>query len=846
MPSHSLHQVTLLLILFWTSCLGNERSFSDGGTEILQTFLVGSAAVPEETNKCQCDDADEITPRKTKESSFMVELDMNTAAATLKLEGEPWFHLTGNALSVVGWNDGNHLRLSATSVIDDCLAERYERFGSCTNITFLWEDKDEEHSLETSFLIFHELDLMIFEQYFPNGWEKPEILTQMDDTRLLVTGFPTINLTLPKDDLAYMSWGGCMLSNPSWGDWKNVPEEEFQKLFDADSYGQPWVLHDPNGRTVVWSSLDNFFVSGFAADRDKLNVGLKTTLNSIPKEFRHSSILMTGQGINATVMEWGDILLMSGDVQKERSNVYDDFTLAMLGYWTDNGAYHYVGTTGPNYDNMEEALVGIKEGMKEKRIPIRYIQWDDWWMEKIADIPGILSWTPKKDVFPSGFSDWLGMPLAMYAPEYASTNVWIEQYSWKIDPKRNTSIPIDTKFYMDLFKNGTSIGMKMFEQDFLCSYGIGRTTLTNSDVMSGKAWLTFMDAAAREYEIKMQLCMPDAYHLLQSTTLPSVTNARGTGDNTRDYPSILSMGMNTFLFYALGIFTSRDNAWTSDATVNQSGCGNAKFCFEPNSHLDNVVAVLSGGPYGIGDGLEFVNRTVAMYCCRSDGLLLRPRWPLASLEFSFTDKDAKGELIWAAHDEFGSLRWSYIVGVKLSHDIPITPKRLSNGSTCSCGTMVAWEVTVGKDVESVVPFSNSKPFMLPASKPLDLPYKVDTPGHTHYSTAPVLSNGMVFLGETDKWASVSFGRVVGMHVYNDSFSVVVSGASSETAIFSCLLDAKKTDGIERISCSFAPSCPFMDQHGNKYCQNRLTCTKRGCSCAGLEHGGQLVGSPARC
>jgi len=45
------------------------------------------------------------------------------------------------------------------------------------------------------------------------------------------------------------------------------------------------------------------------------------------------------------------------------------------------------------------------------------------WMEKIDDSPGMISWTPKQDVFPSGFSDWLEMPLAMYAPEYFAQNV---------------------------------------------------------------------------------------------------------------------------------------------------------------------------------------------------------------------------------------------------------------------------------------------------------------------------------------------------------------------------------------------------------------------------------------
>jgi len=331
---------------------------------------------------------------------------------------------------------------------------------------------------------------------------------------------------------------------------------------------------------------------------------------------------------------------------------------------------------------------------------------------------------------------------------------------------------------MDLFKNGTTIGMKMFEQDFLCSlpWGIGGTSLTNQDVETGKNWFFYMDFAAQAYGIKLQFCMADVYHILQSTSIRSVTNARATNDNTRDYSGINSMGQNSLLFYATGIYASRDNVWTSDAHINQTGCGNHNFCSEFNAHVDNVVAVLSGGPYGIADGPEFVNRTIVHMACRSDGVLLRPRWPIASLDFTFTDEDAKGSLIWAAHDEFGgSFRWSYIVGVDLSKDVAITPERLLQGMLPSSppGMMVAWEVNIGEPVQKIVAFSDSSPFMLPESKPLNLPYEVDSPPHTHYATAPVLPNGMAILGEVYKWATMSFGRVTALQADLHTFRSIL-------------------------------------------------------------------------
>ncbi|KAG7359105.1 hypothetical protein IV203_015694 [Nitzschia inconspicua] len=867
--------VVLLVGLGLVSCLGSrEHTFGsfipfkhdDETANSVETFEVGEKARREYNShnnvtwQCHCHgSADELDQRQesllqnSKDDDIVrIHIDMDTGAASLTLQNDTWIHLMGHMQSVVGWNNNLPLHLESTSIINNHIAPEYERFGPYTNVTFVWTSPIASvgqistptaghHVVHTSFLIFQKRQMIIFEQNFQSGWSKPGTSIGTNEQRKLqehldmpkiVSGFPIINLTLPKDDLMYMSWGDCMLSNPQWGEWRDVDPNDYTNFFDADQNGQPWILHDSEGRTLVWSNLNDFFVTGFGAKESVplLDIGLRTTLNSIPPGHKHTSILVTGRGINNTVMEWGDILLQNGEVSKERTHVYDDFTLAMLGYWTDNGAYHYTGATGPDYSNMEEALVAIKNGMKEKGIPIRYIQWDDWWMETLGDIPGILSWTPKKEVFPSGFSDWLGMPLAMYAPEYASVNVWADEYSWKID--KNTAIPLDPNFYQDLFSNGTSIGMKSFEQDFLCYYGIGKTTLTNSDVNSGKAWLGFMDKAAQRAGIKIQLCMPNAYHILQSTVMPSVSNARGTGDNTRDYPSILSMGQNTLLYYALGIFNSRDNTWTSTANINQAGCGNTNFCYEPNAALDNAVAVLSGGPYGIADGLPFVNKTVVMYSCRSDGLLLRPMWPLASLECTFKNDDAKGSLVWASHDDHTSFRWSYIVGVNLTKEIALTPSRLSNENPrCCCQKMVAWEVTVGRRVEKVFEFSESSPFMLPTSKPLDLPYEVNTPPHTHYNAAPVLPSGMVFLGETDKWATMSFGRIHSLRVDGSVLSMEVHGAPSETATFSYLLDMQFPNEIEEVACSFPSSCSLKDQHGNMYCRTYLTCsTPNGCEC----------------
>ena len=55
-------------------------------------------------------------------------------------------------------------------------------------------------------------------------------------------------------------------------------------------------------------------------------------------------------------------------------------------------------------------------------------------------------------------------------------------------PSGGSAIPLDVQFYRDVFVNGSHAQMKMFEQDFLCTYA-WTTNLTNADVVTGMQWL---------------------------------------------------------------------------------------------------------------------------------------------------------------------------------------------------------------------------------------------------------------------------------------------------------------------------------------------------------------------
>jgi hypothetical protein len=70
-----------------------------------------------------------------------------------------------------------------------------------------------------------------------------------------------------------------------------------------------------------------------------------------------------------------------------------------LGYWTDNGAYHYYNPApGSIY---EETLVGVAEGLAQVGVPVRYLNLDSWWYSKGVDL-GTRDWSPLPGFFPAG------------------------------------------------------------------------------------------------------------------------------------------------------------------------------------------------------------------------------------------------------------------------------------------------------------------------------------------------------------------------------------------------------------------------------------------------------------
>jgi hypothetical protein len=363
-------------------------------------------------------------------------------------------------------------------------------------------------------------------------------------------------------------------------------------------------------------------------------------------------------------------------------------------------------------------------------------------------------------------TDWLQTPTSLYSSMYADNNLYQSQglYKWAADGS-GSALPVDVDFYRDIFRNGSVAQMKMFEQDFFCTYA-WNTNITTRDVHTGADWLRAMDTAAVEAGISLQLCMMTPLHALAMTSMLAVSNGRGSLDNMHSDGSYMySNGLNAMLIGGLGMFNSRDNVYTNPGP--QVGCSWSN-CTSPDYQLQNAAAMLFGGPYGPSDGVDYLNASMIARSCRPDGVLLRADRTLATSDAALLDPDTFAahndpQLVWATLSEPAAstgLRWLYVLSLSVNREMPAPLALL--GATPNTN-YVAWQPLEAADAGGAPAF-----LVLPAGGALTVPVSPPPPppagppgayvGGTFHALAPVLPSGWALLGETLKLVPASSRR----------------------------------------------------------------------------------------
>ena len=83
--------------------------------------------------------------------------------------------------------------------------------------------------------------------------------------------------------------------------------------------------------------------------------------------------------------------------------------------------------------------------------------------------------------------------------------------------------------------------------------------------------------------------------------------------------------------------------------MNEPGSSYKPSAMEPLPDREILMATLSTGPVGVGDGINFINKERIMRCCREDGLILKPDRPVTMINSFLADwaennGELKGEL----------------------------------------------------------------------------------------------------------------------------------------------------------------------------------------------------------
>jgi hypothetical protein len=514
-----------------------------------------------------------------------------------------------------------------------------------------------------------------------------------------------------------------MFATPSFPGW--APES-------------PWILWDNDKNTFLISPADHFMTASTTWDsQNRLVSGIDPGIATFPSGFEHKTILMIGQGLNQSFDAWGHT--MTDFYQKIRPANDADPTLRQLGYWTDNGAtYYYRQDSNLSY---EDTLYAVKAGFDTIGIQLGYMQLDSWFYPKgpnqewqdLSD--GIYLYEAAPEIFPNGlkaFQQKLGVPLVTHARWIDTTSPYRQQY------QMSGNVITDPLYWNSLAGYLQDSGVIVYEQDWLDLNAIPNFNLTDPDEFLGN-----MSASTTQLGVDMQFCMSTPRHYMHSLKLPNLTTVRTSQDRfgpTRWTNFLYSSRLAS----AVGVWPFTD-------------------VFMSGEKQNLVLAVLSGGPVGVGDGLGELNKSNLLRAARSDGVIVKPDVVLTPTDasfFSHAGGDMTQPMVASTYSAFGNWRATYIVGYDQGTGTYPTLTFSDFGLT---GAGYLYDALA----DTVTPVNPASPYPTPVG------------GFSYAILAPTGPSGITLLGDRNQFAAFGKQRIT---AFSDDglVRVSVAFAASET------------------------------------------------------------------
>ncbi len=383
----------------------------------------------------------------------------------------------------------------------------------------------------------------------------------------------------------------------------------------------PWVLFDAQRHALVLSPTDHFFITRMEMREETLDSGLVASIGTLPTGFRHTTVLVAGTGIHATLRAWGEA--MQAWSARPRVANDGDPLLRSLSYWTDNGATYYykydakLGYTG--------TLLAMAAKYRADGVAPGLMQLDSWFYPKGPQkdwrifnwkngAGGAYLYEPDKRLFPDGmgaFAEQVKLPLAVHGR-------WIDASSpYRSEYKMSGNVIIDPRYWEATAKWMVAAHVVVYEQDWLGSFAQAEQNLTDPE--------KFHDEMARAMSargITMQYCMGAPADYMQGARYANLTTIR-TSDDRFERKKWDSFLYDSQMAYALGIWPWTDVFMSAET---------------PNL----VLSTLSSGPVGVGDALDAIDAENLKRAARSDGVLVKPDGGIRPLDRVYLS-DARNE-----------------------------------------------------------------------------------------------------------------------------------------------------------------------------------------------------------
>ncbi|BFZ04181.1 hypothetical protein BsWGS_07220 [Bradybaena similaris] len=646
-----------------------------------------------------------------------------------------------------------------------------DSFGPWTSHSFIYQLGQRHVNATIQTYNNPDLPAAIFRQTYLSD----AVNTSTSSSDNVISKFPSFLLGGHRDvDLGYLAFAGNMAGYSSMSRGRFVQTANFP----TGIKGGPLVIFDNSSNVIVISPRSAFMAASSSIDPQRqVNWGIMGHVNHVPRGYSSEYIVyFSNRGINQAIQGWGKYLTTL--YQKSRAPRDNDLTIQYLGYWTDNGAYYYYNTEkGKNY---EDTIIDTVDYIDTLGVPFKYIQYDSWWYPK-GSSGGVNTWTARKDIFPHGFkyiSDKIKLPLACHNRYWDSGTAYAKynggQYNFVRDG--HYSVPDDAKFWIDLFNETQTWGdFILYEQDWL-DVETDNNAILKSDLTAGQRWLQQMgDGASKFGPIYIQYCMSYGRHILQALEIPAVTQARVSGDYHPGNHQ-WSIGITSILVDALNLAPFKDTFYTSERQPGDPYNGT-----EPNTRLQALISTLSTGPVGPGDGIGYINKTLLMRCCDSNGLILKPAKPATAIDDEIKRAAFKSPYpgpdgnVYTTHTSISGFFFGIVLGTNLNNNYSLTPAN-------------AWPTV---QFPASLAFSASHPHTLlnfSSNHPIRFGRQCTTRSFCLYYTSPILQldDGEQFVihGELGKWVPMSHQRFNSIQVTGDDFLVQLMVQAKETVTFS--------------------------------------------------------------